>query len=268
VQCYVTKRLGEVSAGSVIRELGILKHLLSFAVEHEIIPSNPAASVKPPKPAAGRVRYLQPTELKALLELCPAWLQPIVALAVTTGMRRGEILGLRWMDIDFGNSMLWLPQTKNGTGRGIHLNKIAIAALESIQPHGEPSQLVFQANADYVGQTFRQACSDAGIADFRFHDLRHTAASRLAMSGADALTIARTLGHKDLRMTARYAHLSPGFLGEAVGRLDGVFGDLRCHSVANQKLLEAENAVTVESKSTANGTRTRTLRLESANHRT
>ncbi len=98
VQSYVTRRLGEVSNGTVIRELGILKHLLSFAVEREIIPGNPSLSVKQPKAPAGRVRYLQPTELKALLGMCPVWLQPIVALAVTTGMRRGEILGLRWVD--------------------------------------------------------------------------------------------------------------------------------------------------------------------------
>ena len=119
-------------------------------------------------------------------------------------------------------------------------------------------------NADYVGQTFRKACTDLGIADFRFHDLRHTAASWLRMSGSDIHSVAQLLGHKDLRMTARYSHLSPAFLGEAVGRLDGVFGDLRCHSVANQKLLTAETPAIVERKSTANGTRTRTLRLERA----
>src|SRR6185503_15627603 len=97
-----------------IRELGILKHLFRFAVELEIVPANPAATVKPPKAPAGRVRYLQPPELKALLEACPEWLQPVVALAATTGMRRGEILSLRWLHVDLDNSRLWLPQTKNG----------------------------------------------------------------------------------------------------------------------------------------------------------
>lgn len=111
---------------------------------------------------------------------------------------------------------------------------------------------------------FREACSDVGIEDFRFHDLRHTAASWMRMSGADIHTVALALGHKDLRMAARYQHLSPAFLGEAVCRLDSVFGDLRPHSVPAPKLLEADTDASVESESTANGTRTRSLRLERA----
>jgi integrase len=265
VQAYVTRRLGEVSPGSVIRELGILKHLLNFAVEHEIIPTNPAQSVKPPKAPAGRVRYLQPPELKALLELCPAWLQPIVALAATTGMRRGEILGLRWLDVDLANSTIWLRQTKNGEGRVVYLNETAKAALESLEHHSGPSIApVFTFNADYVGRVFREACEDAKIEDFRFHDLRHTAASWLRMTGADIHSVATLLGHKDLRMTARYSHLSPAFLGEAVGKLDAAYDNLRCHSVTSPKLLEGDSPVTIEKKSTANGTRTRSLRLERA----
>ena len=244
VQAFITHRLCEVSAGSAIRELGILKHLLNYAVECEVIPANPAASVKPPKAPAGRVRYLQPTELKALLGLCPVWLQPVVALAVTTGMRRGEILGLRWLDVDLINSTLWLPQTKNGEGRRVYLNATAKAALESIQPQTvPPNALVFNLNGDYVGHTFKKACDDLGIADFRFHDLRHTCASWLRMSGADIHTVAQVLGHKDLRMTARYSHLSPAFLGEAVGRLDAVYDDPRYHSVTTPKqLTEATSA--------------------------
>ena len=182
---------------------------------------------------AGRVRYLQSTELKALLLVCPRWLQPIVALAVSTGMRRGEILGLRTLDRDFQGNRLLLPQTKNGDGRVVYLNRIAKAALESVVTEDAPSRvLVFDGVcAEYVTQTFRQACTDVGIEDFRFHDLRHTAASWMRMSGADVHTVALALGHKDLRMTMQYSHLSPAFLGDTVGRLDGVFGDLRPHSV-------------------------------------
>jgi len=265
VQAFVTHRLGEVSAGSAIRELGILKHLLNYAVECEVIPANPAANVRPPKAPAGRVRYLQPPELKHLLELCPAWLQPVVALAATTGMRRGEILGLRWLDVDLANSTIWLPQTKNGEGRRVYLNATAKAALESIHPQTVPTNgMVFNLNGDYVGHTFKKACEELGIADFRFHDLRHTCASWLRMSGADIHTVAQVLGHKDLRMTARYSHLSPAFLGEAVGRLDGVYDDPRDHSVTTPKQLPAAKPVKVGRKNTANGTRTRSLRLERA----
>src|SRR5262245_20896775 len=92
VQHYVTERAAKVAAATVQRELVLLKHLFALAVEWEIIPANPAQLVKPPKLPAGRMRYLQPTELRALLGVCPDGLREIVALAVSTGMRRGEIL--------------------------------------------------------------------------------------------------------------------------------------------------------------------------------
>ena len=96
-----------------------------------------------------------------------------------------------------------------------------------------------------VTVTFRRVCAKLEILNFRFHDLRHTAASRLRMQGADIHTVAQLLGHKDLRMAARYQHLSPAFLAEAVNRLDAVFGDLSHHSVTTPKALPAAMAVSV-----------------------
>jgi len=117
VQKYITHRSGEVSPASITKELNVLKHLLTLAVEWELIPTNPAHGVKAPRVPAGRVRYLQPTELRAVLEACPEWLRPIAGLAVATGMRRGELLGLRWLDVDLQGGRIVLPQTKNGEGR-------------------------------------------------------------------------------------------------------------------------------------------------------
>jgi integrase len=121
IQRYVTERSAQTSAASVGRELVVLKHLFSLAVEWEIIPVSPAQRVKAPKLPAGRVRYLQPTELRALLEACPDGMREIVALAVSTGMRQGEILGLRYLDVDLQNRRILLPQTKNGEGRIVYL---------------------------------------------------------------------------------------------------------------------------------------------------
>jgi integrase len=132
VQRYVTKRSGEASAHSVQKELNVLKHLLNLSVEWEMIPFNPAQGVKSPRVPAGRVRYLQPTELRTLIEACPEWLRPIVALAVSTGMPRGEILGLRWLDVDMMSNRILLPQTKNGDGRIVYLNQSAQAVLRSL----------------------------------------------------------------------------------------------------------------------------------------
>jgi len=226
IQRYMTERSAEVSAASVMKELNVAKHLLGLAVEWELIPLNPARGVKGPKVPAGRVRYLQPGEFHALLEACPVWLRPIVGLLVATGMRRSEVLGLRWLDVDRRGGRILLPQTKNGDGRVVYLNQLACQVLDS-QLRGAPTAHVFPASdnvtPENVSLAFLRACRRAGIANFRLHDLRHTAASWLRMQGADIHTVALLLGHKDLRMAARYQHLSPTYLADAVKRLDEVF---------------------------------------------
>jgi integrase len=224
VQRYVTERALEVSAASVRRELAVLTHLFSLAVEWEIVPVSPARSVKAPKLPPGRVRYLQPTELKAVLEACPDGLRQIVALLVSTGMRRGEVMGLRYLDVDIQNRRILLPQTKNNTSRVVYLNEMALMVLKSM-PAGSPGDRVF---ADWtpnqVTMQFSRVCVRLKILDFSLHDLRHTCASWMRMSGADIHTVAEQLGHKTLVMARRYQHLSPAYLGEAVNRLDAVFG--------------------------------------------
>jgi integrase len=228
IQKYITERAGEVSPGSVTKELNVLKHLLGLAVEWELIPLNAAHGVKAPRVPAGRVRYLQPTELRAVLADCPEWLRPIAGLAAFTAMRRGEILGLRWLDVDLKGGRILLPQTKNGDGRVVYLNGLAHQVLTSLRA-GAPTDCVFPTSdsvtPENVSLAFLRACRRVGIPDFCFHDLRHTAASWLRMQGADIHTVAQLLGHKDLRMAARYQHLSPAFLSDAVKRLDDIFGE-------------------------------------------
>src|SRR5262245_46151461 len=230
IQRYVTDVSAARSPYSVQKELVVLKHLFTLAVEWEIVPANPAREVKAPKVPAGRIRYLQPTELRALLEACPDGLREIVALAVSTGMRRGEILSLRHLDVDLTNRRIMLPQTKNGDLRIVYLNDMARMVFDSL-PAREAGDRVFVTwTPDQVSVAFGRICRDLKIVDFRFHDLRHTAASWLRMSGADIHTVAQLLGHKDLRMAARYQHLSPAFLQEAVSKLDAVFGSLNAEN--------------------------------------
>jgi len=161
VQRYVTARFGtEVSAHSVLKELNVLKHLLRLAVEWELIPINPAQGVKSPRVPAGRVRYLQKGELGTVLSQCPEWLTPIVALAVATGMRRSEILGLRWLDIDLSNGRAMLHQTKNGEGRIVYLNRIASDAIGSLSaPEAmQPTALLFAGmKPEQVSMSFARA---------------------------------------------------------------------------------------------------------------
>jgi integrase len=228
VEQYVTERSGEVSPGTVIRELNVLKHLLNCAVGWEKIPVNHAHGVRPPKDRAGRLRYLQPTELVAVLVECPQWLRPIAGLLAFTGMRRSELLGLRWLDVDRQGGRIILPQTKNGSGRTVWLDELALQTLAMLPQNGsKPTDRIFtgeQISPENVSLAFLRACRRVGIADFRLHDLRHTAASWLRMQGADIGTVADLLGHKDLRMAKRYQHLSPNFLRAAVRGLDTAFG--------------------------------------------
>jgi integrase len=152
--------------------------------------------VKAPKLPAGRVRYLQPTELRALLEACPDGLREIVALAASTGMRRDEILDLRYLDVDLANRPVMLPQTKNGEGRVVYLNDMAMMVFDSAAQAGaRPVDRIFADWEGYkVDASFDRARRAVGLEDFRFHDLRHTAANWLRMAGADIHTVAQLLG--------------------------------------------------------------------------
>ena len=204
---YVSRRSGKVSGGTVQKELNVLKHLLRLCEDWEYLPLSPARGAKAPKAAPGRVRYLQPGELHVLLAACSEELRPIVALAVSTGMRRSEILPLRFLDVDLQHSRLLLPQTKNGDGRIVYLNQMAQTAIRSVpfSLETKATDLLFSdQTGPQVSMEFMRLCRGLKIADFHFHDLRHTAASWLRMKGADIHTVAQLLGHKDLRMAARY----------------------------------------------------------------
>lgn len=149
-----------------------------------------------------------------------------MGLAAVTGMRRSEILGRRWLDVDFMQSRIMLPQTKNGDGRFVYLNQSALAALHSgaRSPEAKATGLVFaEITPGQVRVAFARLCRSQHVDDFRFYDLRHTSASWLRMQVAGIHTVAQLLGHKDLRMAARYQHLSPKFLAVAVATLDSVF---------------------------------------------
>jgi integrase len=231
IEEYIAFRSRKCSPATVRKEVGVLKHLLNWAVEDGLVPSNVATRINMPKPPAGRVRYLQPTELQAILGHCPPWIRPIVLLAVSTGMRRGEILGLRWMDVDLLNRQVNLPQTKNGRGRIVYLNSMAMEVFKDLPLDKETvaSEPVFALDVtpEELSMCFIRACRSAEVLDFSFHDLRHTHATWLRQRGVQLDEIARQLGHSDLRMTQRYAHLSESQAREAISRLDSILRPLK-----------------------------------------
>ncbi len=141
-----------------------------------------------------------------------------------------------------------LARTKNGESRIVYLNetaKAAISSLSFVPCNRSSAELLFAAfTGAQVSVAFARVCKGLQISDFRFHDLRHTAASWLRMQGADIHTVAQLLGHKDLRMAARYQHLSPAFLADAVASLDMVFDLPRHHSVTGVSAVLATAGVT------------------------
>jgi integrase len=178
------------------------------------------------KEPPGRLRYLTREEMEALIAACPSHLKPIVVVATHTGMRKAETLGLKWQDIDLAMKTITVRQTKNNEPKVIPINHTLHAELQRV-PRRLHSDYVF-CNAtgepyDEVKRSFNTACRKAGIKDFRFHDLRHTFASHLVMNGINLKTVQHLLGHKDIRMALRYAHLSREHLQAAVGTLDQSF---------------------------------------------
>jgi integrase len=224
VAAYINSRMGEVSDGTIIKEVNVLKRLFNVAMEAEKIAANPAHRAPVPKAPEGRVRYLSPDELGKVLRACPEWLRPIVGLLVSTGSRRGEMLRARWEDVSIPRREIRLRHTKSGKERPALLNDLSMQVLVSMgaDAHKHKGPLFPGVTPAQVTVAFIRACEEAGIDDFSLHDLRHHYASILRMNGVDLHTLQKLLGHSDPRMTDRYAHLSQPFLLDAARRLDGV----------------------------------------------
>lgn len=231
VRDYIDKRLLSVKPGTVVREVNVLKNLMEYALEKKRIAVNHVRRMKLPKANDERVRHIDKEGLKAILTECPEWLRPIVGLLVATGMRRSEVLNLRWSWIDKQANCIVIPKAKNGKFRLVRLNSLAWIVLDA-RPRGTaqvfpPSDQVTPAN---VSLAFHRACVRAKVEDFRLHDLRHTFASRLRNLGVGIQEISELLGHSDLRMTKRYSHIEPDVLQKAAERLGEVLpADLFSH---------------------------------------
>ncbi len=223
IAAFISNRSADVAPATVQKEITTLKHALRLAVEWELIPRNPADGADVPRVPTGRTRFLSPTELKAALDAAPEWMKSPIALAAFTGMRRGELLSLRWKDVDLSGRRLYLRETRSEDLRIVTLNDLALRVLQALQA-GPPGGLVLPGvDGMRLSVYTRRLFKSVGIDGASFHSLRHTAASWLAMSGVDLYAVGQVLGHKTPRMTQRYAHLSPQFMAGAVGKLDKVF---------------------------------------------
>lgn len=216
---YRDRRLAKVQPGTVIRELGLLRSIFETGIREwgYNLPVNPIAVLKKPPAPEGRDRRLECSKLNLLLDACAdgrvKWLRPAVLLAIETGMRRGELLNMRWEDIDFQASVLFIPVTKTGRSRTIPLSDRAIGILADWQPVAQPVGRVFDVSGNAFGQAWERLkariakSGHAQIATLRFHDLRHEAVSRFFELGLNTAEVATISGHRDLKSLFRYTHL-------------------------------------------------------------
>lgn len=226
---------------TVVRYLAVLSHCLTYA-QKELgwIVDNPARNVSKPKEPRGRVRFLSEKERAALLKACADSQNPhlhdIVVLALSTGARRGEIQGLEWRHIDFNRRVIVLDETKNGERRVIPIRGQAEKLLRDRHdsrredtPFAFPSPYHPKRTSKPIDiqNAWDWALERAKIQDFKFHDLRHSAASYLAMNGATLVELAEVLGHKTLAMVKRYSHLAEDHTGALLERMnDAIFAEV------------------------------------------
>ncbi len=229
VERYKANRKMEVSPATVNRELACLKTLFSKAVEWGRIEKNTVRTVKKFKEDNARERILAADEARRLVESAAPSIRPVLIIALNTGMRKNEILSLKWDNVDFLRGYILIEQSKSGKARKVPMNGAASSALMGL-PHA--AEYVFynretKAPVQDIKTAFAAACRRAKISGLRLHDLRHTAATWMIQAGVDIVTVSKILGHASIQMTMRYAHPTPENMKRAVERLGEIFDPSR-----------------------------------------
>lgn len=237
-----TARGEQRSNATVARYLASLSHVFTVAVkEWQWLDANPLLQVRKPKLPRGRIRYLSDNERDRLLNACKdsghPFLYTAVVLSLSTGARSGELMNLKWPDVNLSEGKITLYETKNGDIRPLPLQGHALNLMKDLFSNrnigtewvfpGKTKKKSGKMGPIDLRSPWLKALKAAAIEDFRWHDLRHSAASYLAMNGATLPEIAAILGHKQLSMVQRYAHLSPQHTAGVVASMnEKIFGCL------------------------------------------
>lgn len=233
IQDYAEKRIRDgARPATVNRELFVLSAVFREAFKRELVDVNPVHRVRKYRVNDGVLRYLSAEEEVFLLSAAPAFLRPIITLAIHTGCRKGELLALTWADVDKEQRLLRVQASKTGKTRYIPLNDVAMATLDGLDRNVVSLFLFWNPETgtrwyDLKPVWYRDVApklAKKGIPHLRFHDLRHTFASRLVQGGVPLNTVRELLGHGSMAMTLRYAHLAPDNLREAVRVLTSAAG--------------------------------------------
>jgi integrase len=220
IEQFKTQQLKDSAPATVNRKVSFLRSVFNKAIAwdkyHGI---NPVSKVKFLKENNTRLRYFEKGEIVRLLSNCEGSLKQIVSIALNTGMRRGELFNLKWADVDFAIKVIYLRETKSGESREIPMNEEVYKILKGMAKNPKSEHVFCHENGQRIldiRKSFWTALEKSDIKDFHFHDLRHTFASQMVMSGIDLNTVRELMGHHSLEMTLRYAHLSPGHKRRAV----------------------------------------------------
>ena len=220
---YRDHRLALVKSDTVRRELAIVRHCIEVARNEWgfVLPSNPVQQVKMPRAGNPRQRRAYPGELEKLLTACEGsrsrWLPAVIQLAVETGMRRSELLAMRWEDVDLEARTVLLRNTKNGFPRTVPLSPRALNIMKEMPRRGPT---VFTISANALRLAWERLRRRAGVLELRFHDLRHEAVSRFFEKGLNVPEVAMISGHRDPRMLFRYTHPKPEEVAAKLSTLD------------------------------------------------
>ncbi|MBI4693129.1 MAG: site-specific integrase [Gammaproteobacteria bacterium] len=219
---YRDERQKTCGPNTIIRDLAMLSSAINHArKEWGVMVVNPVALVRKPATPQGRDRVLDDEEETRLVAaLAPQgrrniYMRPLAIVALESAMRRGELLALRWQDVDLHRRVAFLPLTKNGRARTVPLSLRAIAILEAM-PRSIGGQ-VFPITSAAMEAAFKKATKRAGLHGLHFHDLRHTATTRLATKLDNVLELSAVTGHTDLRMLKRYYHPKAEDLARKIG---------------------------------------------------
>ena len=227
----ITKRGSYMSNARVNRYLAALSSAMTTSInEWHWLEENPVKKVKRLKEPKMRVRYLDEIEREKLLQACQDSnnedLYLAVVMSLSTGARRMEIWSLKWSDVDIEEGILTFEKTKNDQRRSVPVSGHALSLLKQKRKKGIlGSTLIFPSLVDPskpfdFRRPFNLALKKAGIENFRWHDLRHSAASYMVQNGVSLRIVGEILGHRDLSVTQRYAHLSPEHLRESIRGID------------------------------------------------
>lgn len=225
MQEYLDERLETVSLATAQKDLALLKAILNKAFREGLVDTAPRFPRF--KSLKGRDRWLTLDEERKLVAAASPHLVPLIRFAVDTGGRLSELLRLDWREVDLGNGRVRFVNTKNGEDRTVRLCDRARETLRGLGVKDQGPVFTFRGKAvGSVKNAFDKAKNRAGIANLRFHDLRHTFASRLVQRGVPLYDVMHLTGHKSLEMVQRYAHLAPDYAERAMKALNAVWHDL------------------------------------------